>query len=100
MTELEKQVKELRNKYEGPIRKYLGASKVLDAAFYATEDINKKSELMKLDWKLFPLGAMIAARCAADHMDCLDGSDVSDIRKSLFVRSINEWKTEMEKIEI
>lgn len=55
---------------------------------------------MKLDWKLFPLGAMIAARCAADHMDCLDGSDVSDIRKSLFVRSISNWKTEMEKIEI
>lgn len=103
MTELEKRVKELRNKYEGPIRKYLGASKVLDAAFWNTVDLHKKSELIKLDMKLFPIGAMVAARCAADHMDCLDGSDVSDVsdvRKSLFVRSISNWKTEMEKLEI
>lgn len=99
MTDLERKVAELRAKYESPIKKYLDASKVLDAAFWNTEDLNKKSEIIKLDMKLFPIGAMIAARCAANHMDCLD-NDHSDVRKSLFVRSIDNWKTEMEKIEI
>lgn len=91
MTDLEKQVKELRDKYEEPIRKYFDAENTLhDAIQRAPLTGDTLDKLIELEDKLFPAEAAVASRCAISAMNYIDRSpDNFDV-----------WKTAMEKIEI
>ena len=102
MTDLEKRVKELRNKYEGPIRKYLDAEKTLhDAIQRAPFTGDTLDKLIELDDRLFPVEAAIASRCAISAMNYIDRNrDDFDVWKKHLVDEIEIWKTAMEKIEI
>lgn len=102
MTDLEKQVKELRDKYEGPIRKYHDAHETLyDAIRNAPLIGDKLDKLIELDDRLFPVEADIASRCAISAMNYIDGNpDDFDVWKKHLVYEIEIWKTAMDKIEI
>ncbi len=102
MTDLEKQVKELRDKYEEPIRKYHNAHETLyDAIQLASITGDKLDKLIELDDRLFTIEADISSRCAITAMDYIDGNpDNFDVWKKHLVNEIEIWKTAMEKIEI
>ena len=101
MTELEKKVKELRDKYEGPIRKYYDAKKVLHAETYEREvESSRFWKLAELYDRLFPLDVIIAARCAILAMDCLDREEDYPLWGPAVIEKIEMWKNGMDKIEI
>lgn len=103
MTDLEKQVKELRDKYEEPIKKYAQAGRALANAIMNTprDDYDRTHKLYKLSDRLFPIEASIAAGCAISNMEIIDGGFNSyGVCEEKVIEYITKWKTEMEKIEI
>lgn len=103
MTDLEKKVAELRAKYESSLRKYVEGRVALNAAIMncLDSDFGKIGRLCDLSVRLYPFEAAVAACCAVSKMNYLDAhDDKTDVWKESFIRWVNEWKTEMEKIEI
>ena len=103
MTDLEKQVKELRDKYESPLREYVEGRDKLHTAIMecGTNDAKRMTKLINYSCKLYPPAAIIAAGTAVNCMDYMDiHDDEHDVFKESFIRLVNEWKTEMEKIDI
>ncbi len=103
MTDLEKQVKELRDKYEEPIKKYAQAGRALHNAilYTSSDDYDRTEKLCKLNDRLFPIEADVAARCAISNMQMIDGGFNSyGVCEENVIEHITKWKTEMEKIEV
>ena len=103
MTDLERKVAELREKYEDSLRKYDEAHNALHDAIMncLSTDIGRLERLMHLSDRLFPPEATLAASCAIckiDHLDTHD--DRYDVWKESFIRWVNKWNAEMKKIEI
>ena len=101
MTDLEKKVAELRNKYESSVKTYLEAYGIMYDRMMEVDVGPEYTRLYDLDRKWFPFDTCVAAKNVIAMGKFLDErEDAHDVFKNAYIREFNKWVSGMNRLEI